>query len=108
MVDRQRRRLTRQFAAIGRRFPLLKAPIAAIETRPGMLLRVPLAVILMAGGLLGFLPFLGFWMLPLGLLILAIDLPLLRPGVSAAMIRGRRRWSLWWRRGGNGGGDGER
>ncbi|WP_209426986.1 hypothetical protein [Pararhodobacter sp. SW119] len=106
MPDRQRRRLNRQFEAISRRFPLLKAPIAAIETRPGVLLRVPLAVLLMAGGLLGFLPVLGFWMLPLGLLILAIDLPLLRPGVSSLMIRGRRRWSLWWRRGGKDGGTG--
>jgi hypothetical protein len=41
-------------------------------------LRLPLAIGLMIGGLLGFLPVLGFWMLPLGLALLAIDLPFLR------------------------------
>jgi hypothetical protein len=97
MPDRQRRRLDRQFRAIERRFPALRRPIATIATRPGALLRVPLATLLMAGGVLGFLPVLGFWMIPLGLLVLAIDLPLLRPGVTSAMIRGRRRWTLWRR-----------
>ncbi len=32
----------------------------------------------MVGGLLGFLPILGFWMLPLGPALLAIDLPFLQ------------------------------
>ena len=30
------------------------------------------------GGLLGFLPVLGFWMLPLGLVLLSLDFALLR------------------------------
>ncbi|WP_210529963.1 hypothetical protein [Rubellimicrobium arenae] len=51
---------------------------------------MPVALLLMLGGLLSFLPFLGVWMLPLGLLLLAVDLPVLRPGVSALMIRSRR------------------
>jgi hypothetical protein len=97
MPDRHRRRLDRQFRAIERRFPVLRRPIAAIETRPGVLFRVPLAILLLAGGVLGFLPVLGFWMIPLGLLLLAVDLPLLRPGVTSAIIRARRRWTLWRR-----------
>lgn len=40
--------------------------------------RVPLALALMAGGVVGFLPILGFWMVPLGLALLALDLPFLR------------------------------
>lgn len=40
--------------------------------------RVPLTIVLMAGGFVGFLPILGFWMLPLGLALLALDLPFLR------------------------------
>ncbi|SFO57497.1 hypothetical protein SAMN04488056_108149 [Cohaesibacter marisflavi] len=40
--------------------------------------RKVLGVLLILGGILGFLPILGFWMLPLGLLILSIDLPFLR------------------------------
>jgi hypothetical protein len=47
--------------------------------KPGAVwLRCPLAIALMIGGLLGFLPVLGLWMLPLGLALLAIDLPFLR------------------------------
>ena len=41
-------------------------------------LRIPLAIGLMIGGLLGFLPVLGLWMLPLGLALVAIDLQFLR------------------------------
>jgi len=37
-----------------------------------------LGVILMLAGLLGFLPILGFWMAPLGLVLLATDVPPLR------------------------------
>ena len=47
--------------------------------RPGAVwVRVPLAILLLAGGLVGFLPILGFWMVPLGLALLALDLPFLR------------------------------
>jgi purine-cytosine permease-like protein len=42
------------------------------------LLRIALGVILVVGGLLGFLPILGFWMLPLGLIILSIDFAVVR------------------------------
>ena len=47
--------------------------------KPGVVwMRIPLAVGLLVGGILGFLPILGFWMLPLGLALLAIDLPSLQ------------------------------
>ena len=47
-------------------------------------LRVPLGLLLIAGGFLGFLPVLGFWMLPLGGLLLAEDFPVIRrPTVRA-------------------------
>ena len=46
--------------------------------------RVPLGVVLILGGFAGFLPILGFWMLPLGILLLAEDLPFLkRPTLRA-------------------------
>jgi len=44
----------------------------------------------MLGGLVGFLPILGFWMVPLGLLVLSFDLPAAR--------RLRRRITVWWGR----------
>jgi len=49
-------------------------------------LRMPAGVLLMGGGVLGFLPVFGFWMLPLGLALLAIDVPLLR-GPLAHVLR---------------------
>ncbi|MCI0467170.1 MAG: hypothetical protein L0Y57_09235 [Beijerinckiaceae bacterium] len=45
--------------------------------RPGLrLIRIPVGVLLLAGGLIGFLPLVGFWMVPLGLAVLAIDFPI--------------------------------
>jgi hypothetical protein len=47
--------------------------------RPGAAwARIPLALGLIFGGILGFLPILGFWMLPLGLAVLAVDLPFMQ------------------------------
>ena len=47
--------------------------------------RMPLAIGLMIGGMFGFLPILGFWMLPLGLALLAMDLPFLRRPLARFM-----------------------
>ncbi|NKJ94089.1 hypothetical protein GFM14_21275 [Rhizobium leguminosarum bv. viciae] len=52
--------------------------------------RMALGVALIFCGLLGFLPILGFWMLPLGFLVLSHDLPFAR--------RLRRRLAVWWHR----------
>jgi len=54
--------------------------------RPGVAcVRIPLALVLILGGLLGFLPLLGFWMVPLGVLLLAEDVPLLRRPTICAL-----------------------
>lgn len=44
--------------------------------------RLPAAVALAVGGLFGFLPVLGFWMTPLGLGLLAVDVPFMRPPLA--------------------------
>ncbi len=42
-------------------------------------IRIPAATMLIIGGILGtVLPIIGFWMVPLGLALLAIDVPFLR------------------------------
>ncbi|MCD1266896.1 hypothetical protein GR158_19525 [Shinella sp. AETb1-6] len=51
-------------------------------------MRTLIGVLLVIGGLLGFLPVLGFWMLPLGLLVLSHD--------SHFVRRQRRRFAVWW------------
>jgi hypothetical protein len=40
--------------------------------------RIVLGCLLLLGGFLGFLPVLGFWMVPLGLIVLAVDIPMAR------------------------------
>ncbi len=63
--------------------------------------RVPLGLALILGGVAGFLPILGFWMLPIGVLLLAEDLPFLKRPMLQALgaVQG------WWdRRRGRAGG----
>jgi hypothetical protein len=54
--------------------------------------------LLVLGGLFSFLPVLGIWMLPLGLLLLAFDIQALKPTVGWALCRGERGWRRWRRR----------
>ena len=56
------------------------------------LVRVPAAVLLMLGGVFSILPVLGIWMLPLGLLLLAVDLPALRPPLARVLHWIERKW----------------
>ncbi len=98
MSARNKRRLERQFSALTSRSPRLRRMSTAIQGRPGVLLRLPLGVLLIVGGILAILPIFGLWMIPVGLLLLAIDLPLLRPVVSATIIRLRRKWALLQRK----------
>jgi purine-cytosine permease-like protein len=49
--------------------------------------RVLLGLVLCAGGVLGFLPILGFWMLPFGLVILSIDFAIVRRFRRKASVR---------------------
>ena len=42
------------------------------------LVRIILGIVLICGGILGFLPILGFWMIPLGLLVLSADIVFIR------------------------------
>jgi hypothetical protein len=87
-------RLDRQFDLIGRRVPATAGFLHWIR-RPGMVaVRLPLGLLLILGGIFSFLPVLGIWMLPLGLLLLAIDIPGLKGPVGSAIVRVRRQWSL--------------
>ena len=46
--------------------------------------RLPAGIVLIAGGTLGFLPVLGFWMIPLGIGVASLDV---KPGLARY-----RRW----------------
>ena len=97
-ISKHERRLNRQLEAIERAVPIGRRLFRALLKQRYRYLRIPLALLLIAGALVWFLPVVGLWMLPAGLLLLALDVPLLRPCVSAAIIRGRRRVALWRRR----------
>ena len=56
------------------------------------LVRIPLALLLMVGGLLGFLPVLGLWMLPLGLVLFAQDVPVLQKPLAKMLGWIKRKW----------------
>ena len=71
-------------------FDYIQKQFRALKTSENHLLRKAIGVLLVVGGLLGFLPVLGFWMLPLGLALLAVDYPIVR--------RVWRRTVVWWGR----------
>lgn len=98
MVD-QNNRLRRQFDAIARRFPAARRVIDSLLQGRLRKLRIPIACVLIIGSFLSILPIFGLWMLPLGVLLLAIDVPRLRPIVARILIRARRRISVWRHRG---------
>ena len=94
MELRERARLDRQFAWGRRRYPRAGRAIQAL-TRPGWALaRVPAGILFVLGGCLAILPVFGLWMIPAGLLLLAVDVPMLRRPVAAVVIRARRRIEL--------------
>lgn len=47
--------------------------------------RLPVGILLIAGGTLGFLPVLGFWMIPLGIGVAALDV---KPWLARLRRRG--------------------
>lgn len=97
-MTRRERRFHRQFHALERMVPLLRGPMSRLRRTSWFPIRFPLAIVLTVGGLFWFLPVLGLWMLPAGLLLLAVDLPTLRGPISAFAIRGRRAAQRWLRR----------
>lgn len=91
-------RLHRQIAVLRGRNALLDRFLDWVEDDRTRIYRVPLAILLIFCGFLSFLPVLGLWMMPLGILLLALDLPILRGPVTNVTIRFRRRMGRWLHR----------
>jgi hypothetical protein len=83
-------RLERLFERLSRKFPPAGRFLAWVRRPSARLARIPLAIVLMFGGVFSFLPVLGIWMLPLGILILSIDVPPIRRPVANLVVRGWR------------------
>ncbi len=70
-----------------RRIKVFGRQVTMPQSRP---LRILIGILLVLFGCLGFLPILGFWMIPLGLLVLSYEF--------ASVRRWRRRTAVWWHR----------
>ena len=56
------------------------------------LVRIPVAILLIAGGIFSILPVLGLWMLPLGLVLFAQDVPMLQKPIARMLGWIKRKW----------------
>jgi hypothetical protein len=85
--------LNRHFRRIERRLPRRGARVVRWLRLPSSrLVRVPVSAVLIVGGVFGFLPILGFWMVPLGVLLVAQDVPFLQPPLAGALGWVERKW----------------
>ena len=98
VVSKSQARLDRIYGRIERRVPRSAGFLIWIRRPSAKVVRIPFGVVMVCGGVLSFLPILGIWMLPLGLMLLAIDVPPLRGPVTGVIIRGSRWWELRRRR----------
>jgi hypothetical protein len=85
--------LDRHFAWFeGKLPPKLARFVAWLRKPSSRLVRIPLAILLIAGGFFSFLPVFGLWMLPLGLLLVAQDVPMLQKPMSRMLGWIERKW----------------
>jgi len=86
--------LDRHFAWFEGKLPAGPARFVNWLRRPSSrLVRIPLALLLILGGIFSFLPVLGLWMLPLGLLLFAQDVPMLQPPLIRTLAWVERKWT---------------
>jgi hypothetical protein len=98
MISKDEARLNRHFHRMEAQLPSwIARPIRWLRVPSSRWIRVPVGLFLIVGGLLSVLPVLGLWMLPLGLLLLAEDLPFVRRPMLRSLLWVERRW-LRWRR----------
>jgi hypothetical protein len=85
MADHSQARLDAEITRICNRLPQpFRKWLNALNDAPASR-RVPAGIALMAGGVFSFLPVLGIWMLPLGAVLIANDIPPLQDP-SARML----------------------
>ncbi len=81
--------------------PRLRRVISKMRQPQARWIRLPLGVLCILGSFLWFLPVLGLWFLPLGLLLVAQDVRFLRRPVGNMTLYLLARWEQlrnWWKR----------
>lgn len=103
MRHRDDKRLDRRFERFEKELPESAAGhLRWLRGPSSRWFRIPVGILLIIGGLFSFLPILGVWMVPLGALLLAQDVPFLKRPVARALMWLERqwlRWKRWWQRG---------
>ena len=93
MSKQDKMELDRHFAWFEDRLPPRLARFVGWLRKPSSrLVRIPLAILLIAGGIFSFLPVLGLWMLPLGLLLFAQDIPMLQKPLARMLGWIEHKW----------------
>jgi hypothetical protein len=91
---RARDDLDLQLNRFGRQLPSWAARMLARVRQPSLIwVRIPVGFALVLGGFAGFLPIFGFWMLPLGILLIAQDVPFIRPPLARLIAWIESKWS---------------
>ena len=86
--------LNRYFEIIDRRVPVRVSQSIRWLRKPSSFgVRLAVAMLLIVGGIFSFLPILGFWMLPLGLMLIAQDVPLLEKPLLNAFTWVEAKWN---------------
>lgn len=98
MTTKAQDRLNRLFDKIAAKAPWAAGTVTWLRAPENAIVRVPVALLLILGGIFSFLPLLGIWMLPLGLLLLAIDVVYLQEPITAFVIKSWRFVKETWRK----------
>lgn len=85
--------IDRHFAWFETKLPRAPARFFGWLRKPSSkLVRIPLGILLILGGIFSILPLLGLWMLPLGLILIAQDIPVLEKPVAQFLGWLERKW----------------
>lgn len=96
MGSRDEDRLNRQLDRLEQELPRgARRVIQWLREPSARWVRIPMGALLILGGVFSILPVLGLWMLPLGLLLLAQDIPFLRRPIRKALVWAEKRWIRW-------------
>ncbi len=93
MAESSRAVLRRAFKHLEREVPdRLARQIRNLRHPDARWIRLPVGLLMILGGVFSILPILGIWMLPVGLLLIAYDVPLLRRPMGRVTIWSMRTW----------------
>lgn len=86
----------RRMELLVRRLPVrIQSLVRRLRRPSARWIRLPVGIVLVPAGSLAILPVFGLWMTPLGLVLLAEDIPLLRRGVARLLAWIERRHPGW-------------